>query len=170
MILIIFKIQGRVGGTGSHATQPFILLVTTLLLCVNNFWPFFMGCVPGSNNQMTLTTGKWQRYFWMSPYVKPEMKGRPVRRESHATQPIILLVTPLLLCIDNFWLFSLGCVPGSNKQMTLPPWKMETLFMNVPLCKAWDERKAGRKRITRNSAIHKTNCIQSQRNMQFKQI
>ena len=72
----------------------------------------------------------------MSPYVKP------VGRGSHATKPFIILVTTLLLC------------PWIKQTKTLPPRKMKTLFMNVLLCKAWDERKAGRKRITPNLTIH----------------
>ena len=145
--------------------------VVALLSCVSTIFDPSLDQTNKQTNKQTNNPSPWKLELkWMSPYVKPEMKGRPGGRGSHTTQPFILLVTTLLLCINNFWPFSLGCVPGSNKQMTLSPRKMETLFMNVLLCKAWDERKAGRKRITRNSTIHKTNCIQSQRNMQFKQI
>ena len=54
----------------------------------------FLTLIPGlfpwikqTNKQMTLPPGKWRRYLWMSSYVKPEMKGRPGGRGSHATQP-----------------------------------------------------------------------------------
>ena len=47
-----------------------------------------------------------------------------------------------------------GLCPWIKQSNDPYPRKMATLFLNVSLCKAWDERKAGRKRITRNSTIH----------------
>ena len=38
-------------------------------------------------NKWPFPPGKLKHYLWMSPYVKPEMKGRPGGRGSHATQP-----------------------------------------------------------------------------------
>ena len=81
------EMKGRSGWWGSHATQPFIFLVTTLLLFIDNFWPSPWAVFLNQTNKWPFTPGKLRRYLWIAPYVKPEMKGRPGGRGSHATQP-----------------------------------------------------------------------------------
>ena len=46
-------------------------------------WPVSLD----QTNKWPFPPRKWRSFLWMSPYVKPEMKGRPGGRGSHATQP-----------------------------------------------------------------------------------
>ena len=131
--------KGRQGERGSHATQPFILL------CINNFWLFSQ-----TNKQMPFPPENGDVIQECKGWHK--MKVGRIRITRNSTNHTPCCHFPHVQ--QHFLTLFLGCVPRSNKQMTLLPQKMETLFMNILLWKAWDERKAGRKRITRNSAIH----------------
>ena len=140
------------------------------LLYINNFLPFSLACVPRSNKQMTLSLQKMEKFFMNVPLCKAwderKIELMRITRNSNIHTPCHHF-TPVH---QQFLTRLPGLCPWIKQTNDSFPWGNGDVFYEYPLCKAWDERKAGRKRITRNSTIHKTNCIQSQRNMQFKQI